>query len=184
MSIAFRKLCEDSEISDRKEMRALARETTRIVCRDDSLAKQSFADECDLNKILEKASRTGMVSHLSRYGEMYGDLAGVDLQEMMNTVARANTMFAELPAEVRREFGNNQQAFFDFVNDPANKDKLKERLPALARSGNQLPQVDRTKGPIELGAGSSPKDSPAPQASKSASGATEAPAEPAPSEHS
>lgn len=170
MSIRFRKLCEDSEIP-RCEIRAQAREFSRYQP-GESQTKQSFKDECDINKILEKASRTGMVSHLSKYEGQYADFADVDLQTMMNTVARANTLFAELPAEIRREFGNSQEAFFSFVNNPENRDSLKEKLPALAKSGNQLPNVDRTTRPIETSpTGSS---STAPEAPKLPKGAKQA----------
>lgn len=153
MSLKIAKMARDSGMDvkkDIKAIRALARDECRVRCEDDSRTKQSFKEDCDINLILEKASRTGMVSHLSKYGAQYGDFVDVDFESMLNTVAEANTLFAELPAEVRREFGNSQQKFFDFVNDPANKDDLHEKLPALAKAGTQLPQVDRSKTTIEM----------------------------------
>ncbi|AJK28246.1 putative minor capsid protein [Eel River basin pequenovirus] len=152
MSQAFAELVRDSEIP-KDQHRKFAREFTKVEFPEGSgKTKQEFKEECDINFILERASRTGMVSHLSKFEPQYADISGVDLQEMMDTVAHANTMFAELPAEVRREFGNNQQAFFDFVNDPSNQGKLAEKLPALAKRGNQLPNVDRRTAPIETSA--------------------------------
>ena len=80
--------------------------------------KQSFKDECDVNKILEKAQIAGGLSHLQRHGASYGDFtqAPKDLLEAKQLLDRGQAIFDELPAEIRREFKNNPQTFFEFVN--------------------------------------------------------------------
>lgn len=113
----------------------------------DGMTKQSFKDQCDLNKIIQKAARTGTLSHLQRHGAEYGDFSDVpSLLEAHERIQRGNAIFAELPAELRREFGNNAFDFFAFVNDPANADRLREVLPGLAQPGQQLPAVRRSAG--------------------------------------
>lgn len=105
--------------------------------------KQSFIDECDINKILERAQKAGGLSHLEKYGAEYSDFseAPTDLLEAHERIDRGKQIFAELPAEIRREFKQNPFEFFAFVNDPANADNLKKVLPQLAERGNYFPDV-------------------------------------------
>jgi len=111
---------------------------------EDGRTKISFQDETDVNKIIERHARLGTLSHLENYGGQYGDLAGFDFQEAQNQIAKANSMFEQLPGEIRREFNHDAQQFFEFVNDPANADDLASKLPALAKPGYQLPNVRPT----------------------------------------
>lgn len=111
----------------------------------DGRTKQAFKDSTDINKILAKAQKVGSLSHLVRHGAMYGDFSDVpDLLEAKSRIERGQKIFDDLPSEVRREFANDQFAFFTFVNDPANADRLREVLPALAARGRQMPAVIRT----------------------------------------
>lgn len=126
----------------------------RLDCKDDpGRTKQEFADDCNINRIIEKFQKTGTVTHLAKHGANYGDIDPLDLHEAMNIVAKANSMFAELPSEVRREFKGDPQMFLEFVQDPANKDDLAEKLPALAKPGNQFPAVDVTTMAAAMAAG-------------------------------
>ena len=56
-------------------------------------------------------------------------------------LSRGREIFDELPVELRSEFNQSPAQFFDYVNDPANKDRLAELLPALAEPGRQLKRV-------------------------------------------
>jgi len=110
----------------------------------DGQTKQSFKDQTDVNKIIARHARSGTLSHLEQWGGQYGDLSGFDFQTAQNQIAKANSMFEQLPAEVRREFSNSPERFFEFVNDPENSDSLAEKLPDLAKPGTQLPNVRPT----------------------------------------
>ena len=107
----------------------------------DGRTKQSFKDSCDINKILKKAQGTGSLAHLIKYPEgVYAEFDGeFGLLEAQQRIARAGEIFADLPSEVRREFGNNPLDFVAFAGDPANAGKLAELLPALAKPGNYFP---------------------------------------------
>ena len=100
-----------------------------------------YKDTCDINRILDKAKRTGVVSHINKHGQQYGDFTDFDYEDAQIQIAKANSIFYDLDAEIRKEFGNKPKAFFDFVNNPENKDALAERLPHLAQPGKQLPDV-------------------------------------------
>ncbi len=103
--------------------------------------KQSQKDQCDINKLLEKAARQGSLSHLDKYQPKYGDWSGYDFEEHIKKIADANTIFEDLPAEVKKEFNQSTQEFFEFVTNPENSDKLPQLLPKIANQGNYFPPV-------------------------------------------
>ncbi len=103
----------------------------------DGRTKQSFKDETDINKLLQRAEKTGTISHLNKYEARYGDFANFDFFEAQLQLAKGGEIFADLPAEIRSEFNQSAAQFFDYVNDPANKDRLGILLPALAEPGRQ-----------------------------------------------
>lgn len=113
---------------------------------DDGRTKQSFKDSADINKILAKAQRVGSLSHLVKHGASYGDFSDMpDLLQANQRLQRGMEIFSELPSEVRREFDQDAGKFFAYVNDPANKDKLADLLPHLAKPGTQMPAPLRSQ---------------------------------------
>ncbi len=102
-----------------------------------SMTKQSFKDETDINKILQRAQKTGTISHLNKYEAQYGDFSDYDFFNNSLMMAKGREIFDELPSEVRNEFKNSPAGFFKYVNSPENKDKLAKLLPALAEPGRQ-----------------------------------------------
>lgn len=92
-----------------------------------SMAKQSFREECDINVIMKKYEKTGVIAHAREFEGRYGDYTNVqDYQESLNQVMAAQEMFMTLPATVRREFDNDPAKFLAGVEDPAMKDRLVE----------------------------------------------------------
>ncbi|AXL15302.1 internal scaffolding protein [Microviridae sp.] len=91
-----------------------------------SMTKQSFRDECDINKIMAKFQRTGAIDHFAKHAPQYGDATAIELQDALNVVANANTMFEELPATIRKKFENDPQQFLDFVQDEGNAAEMIE----------------------------------------------------------
>jgi len=100
----------------------------------DGRTKQSFKDETDVNLIIQKHTRMGTLSHLEQWGGQYGDLGDFDFQSAQNQLAKANSMFEQLPSSVRNKFSNDPERFFEYVNREENKDVLAEKLPELAKN--------------------------------------------------
>jgi len=108
---------------------------------DDGRTKQAFKDSTDINKIIAKAQKAGTLAHLQKYDKaVYGEFENYDLLEAYNKLNRANEIFADLPSEIRNEFGNDAIKFAGFASDPTNVDRLGELLPQLAEPGRQWPQ--------------------------------------------
>ncbi len=130
----------------------------------DGRTKQSFKDETDINAIIDKHARMGTLSHLEQWGGQYGDLSDFDFQTAQNQMAKANSMFEQLPAGVRQEFSNSPEQFFEFVNDPANINDLANKLPELAAPGLQPPNLNPTADNPPAPDPAPPEPTPAPEA--------------------
>ncbi len=98
----------------------------------DGRTKQAFKDEADINKILRRAQKAGTMSHLEKYESTYGDFADFDFFGAQIQLTKGRDVFDALPSELRSEFDQSPAAFFDYVNDPANVDDLRKKLPGLA----------------------------------------------------
>ncbi len=103
----------------------------------DGRTKQSFKDETDINKILQRAQKTGTISHLTKHQGRYADFSEFDYFENLRKLTEGRQIFDDLPSEIRNEFNQNPAEFFKYVNDPANKDDLMKKLPGLAAPGRQ-----------------------------------------------
>lgn len=104
----------------------------------DGRTKQAFKNETDIQIIMARADKAGTISHLQKFEGIYADYSDFDFHEQTERLTQGRMVFDELPAEVRKEFGQSPQAFFEYVNDPANIDKLAEKLPHLAKPGKQM----------------------------------------------
>lgn len=102
---------------------------------DEGATHQSFKDECDINNIIKKYKRTGVLTHVTSAVGQYGDYSSVpDFHEAMNIVARAQQEFELLPAALRKRFANDPAQFLDFVGNEAN-------LPEMRSLGLLNPEV-------------------------------------------
>lgn len=83
---------------------------------------QSFAKDADINNIMAKYSRTGVLGDPSRpvRQAVFGDFSGLDFQSDMNRLMDARERFMQLPSDIRNRFNNDPGELIDFVSDPAN----------------------------------------------------------------
>ena len=89
-----------------------------------SRAKQSFKKECDINQIMAKYQKTGLVQHLNKNQPKYGFASANSFHEAMTLVTNAETTFSELPSAIRRKFKESPAAFLAFCEDPANRSEM------------------------------------------------------------
>lgn len=87
-----------------------------------SMTKQSFRDECDINSIMARYEKDGVVDHLARVPAQWGDFTdALDYHSAMSIVVQAEERFAALPASVRKRFGNDPAQMLEFLEDPDNR---------------------------------------------------------------
>ena len=133
-----------------------------------SLTRQAHKDECDINHIMARFQKTGLLSHVAAFEGDYAEYAEIDFHTAMNQIAAAKSMFETVPSNIREEFDNDPGRFIEFVNNPENADKMREM-------GLAKPMTPPGVPPVPEGAPS--QDAPADgQAPPEAPAATDVPA--------
>lgn len=94
-----------------------------------SMCQDHFAEGSDINRIVERFDRTGVLStgvqgtHVAKYGD-FSKIG--DYQSAVNMVNQSMERFMELPAKVRKYFRNDPSLFIQFmdnIEDPQYKAK-------------------------------------------------------------
>lgn len=103
-------------------------------CDEPSMTKQSDAAACDINKIMAKYEKSGLLMHLNQNEPFYGDVSNVpDYQAALAVVQKSEEMFMSLPGDIRARFENDPAKYLAFVSDPANKE-LMGKMDMLAKA--------------------------------------------------
>lgn len=85
-----------------------------------SRTQQHFKDNCDINSIIKRHSRTGVLPLNSRQ-PLYGDFSNITtLHELKNRLYEINADFMKLPSYTRAKFQNNPEVMLEWLNDPNN----------------------------------------------------------------
>lgn len=99
-----------------------------------SMTKQSFKNECDINGIMAKFEKTGIIEHARNYQGDYTDCINIsDYHTAHNQILAAQDAFASLPASIRKKFENDPYAFISFAQDPANHQEMVDLGLAYAK---------------------------------------------------
>lgn len=136
-------------------------------------ADQSFKESSDINNIIQKAQRTGVLSHVNKNAQFYEDLTDFDYEGSKNKIAEANSAFYDLDADIRAEFNNNPGQFLKVVG-PMKKHEIIQKFPEWAEPERQLPV------PGQLTTQPAPPADPAPPPTAGGGGPTD-PVDPDPS---
>lgn len=109
----------------------------------EELTEQHHKEMCEINTILKKYDKTGLITHVNNAKASYGDYSEVnEYQESLNIVIRAQDDFAQLPSDIRKRFGNDPGLFLEFVTDPKNMDQMVEM--GLAVKPEPVPPIEVT----------------------------------------
>jgi phage internal scaffolding protein len=95
---------------------------TGLFCPEPTLAQQQFAEECDINTIVNQFLRGGEMPD-NELKPQFGDFTGAisDYHAALNLVIAADEAFFALPASIRTRFHNDAAEYVDFFNDPKNR---------------------------------------------------------------
>lgn len=96
------------------------RKRVQIEFLDESLTKQCFAEDCDVNNIMKKWIKTGELPGTDVVPK-FGDFTNVsDYQESCNRVIEAQMQFEALDSKIRSRFANDPANLMNFLQDPSN----------------------------------------------------------------
>ncbi len=87
---------------------------------------QAHKDESDINLIMAKYIRSGVIEHGNANSQRYGFAPAVDFREALELINEAETQFAGLPSAIRSKFDNSAEAFLAFCEQPDAVSKLVE----------------------------------------------------------
>lgn len=124
------------------EVRADGRRRVGMRCEGGSKTERAHGNEVNINQIVARYHRTGMLP--TRLGSpMYGDFTAVsDYHGAVEAVKQADEEFMKLPAAVRKRFGNDAGRLLEFLEDPANR-------PEAERLGLVEPAKASVEAPVE-----------------------------------
>lgn len=95
-------------------------------------AQQHFADAADMNKIMERYHKTGLLQGpgpgrlVGARKPMFIEVSGESFHEMLCKVQEIQGQFSGLPSRVRRRFANNPERLLAFLQDPKNLEEAIE----------------------------------------------------------
>lgn len=97
-----------------------------LECKDVSLADSSQQSATDINNIMRKYKKTGVITHITNAIPQFGDVSQIgDYQSCLERVKNAEQLFSELPARTRERFRNDPAQFLSFMD---NEDNFEEAI--------------------------------------------------------
>ncbi len=112
----------------------------QIDCSKGGRTRQCFKDECDVNRIMKKWTKDGLLSHVAAHQGDYGDFTGVqDYHTSHNQMIAAEEAFMSLPSQIRKKFANDPASFLNFVSKEENFDEMVEMGLANPRPPTKIP---------------------------------------------
>ncbi len=116
-----------------------------------SRTKQSFLEECDINRILAQYARTGLLTHVRERPGFYVDVSDMpDYRSALDAVKQAEDLFLRLPSKTRVRFNNDPALFLDFCNDPDSEAEMRDlgllppvEVPVVAEPVATPPPADK-----------------------------------------
>lgn len=115
-----------------------------------TVTQQAGKDACDINQIMARFVKTGVMDHVREHGPEYGFASSDTFNDSMQIVAKANSMFEDLPSQIRTKFENDPAKFLDFVQDEKNQEEMQEMGLAIKQTTNATPPLAETsQTPLE-----------------------------------
>jgi len=119
-------------------------------CPEPTRTQQQFKDQCNINNILARYEKNGMITHINRNTPHYDDYSKLkSFKDSLDIVHTTHDLFMSLPPKVRSRFQNDPAELISFMNNEANKDEaIKLGLVSQPMVKNQeAPNDDKTTIP-------------------------------------
>lgn len=104
------------------------KEDFKLFCKDKGRTRQEFVKDCDLNRIVDKYTKTGVLPFQGREKlGIYADVSELpDYKSALDFVMSARDSFAELNPNIRKRFHNNPQELLEFLSDSNNDEEARK----------------------------------------------------------
>lgn len=113
-----------------------------LECKDVSLADESQQSATDINNIMRKYKKTGVITHITNAIPQFGDVSQIgDYQSCLERVRHAEQLFSELPARTREKFQNDPAQFLSFMDNENNLEEAIKLGLAIPKPVQQTPPI-------------------------------------------
>ena len=97
-------------------------------CDKTTMTEQHHKQSCDINHIMAKYVKTGLLTHINENQPQYGDLTGLDFKQSMDLITEQTSKFMTLPAGIRAMFQNDPAQYLDLMTQEDGAEQLKAML--------------------------------------------------------
>lgn len=105
------------------------------------LTDQSSKNMSDINNIMLQYQKTGLLPvQQEKVAQYIDNTLAMPLEQAHELIRDARTMFAELPAPIRKLMDNDPTNLVSFLNDSDNKEILIKH--GVIEEKNQLPEIE------------------------------------------
>jgi len=95
-----------------------------IICKGGK-TKKSMQKECDINYLIERYQKKGIIPPIKNKPALYGDFSTVeDFQKSLSVVEKASEQFDGLSPEIKKRFHFDPSEFLKFCTDVKNQEEL------------------------------------------------------------
>lgn len=105
-----------------------------------SLTEQHHAKACDINAIMAKYLKTGVLDHVKENEALFGDISQLDFKGSMDTIKAVETQFYDLPAYARKHYQGDPQKYLAAISTEEGIRELRNLKPPgmqYDRDGNR-----------------------------------------------
>lgn len=90
----------------------------------DGRTKQSDGKDVDINTIIKRYTKTGLLDSVREDPAIYADVSQFgDYRSMVDKITLAKNLFMGLPSDIRTRFSNDPALFVSFMGDEKNRDE-------------------------------------------------------------
>lgn len=97
----------------------------------ENIVQQNAKQSCDINSILAKYMKTGVLEHVKSHAPVYADVSNIDYRGAYDSVLRAESAFNALPSSLRKKLDNDPARFVDWMIDSSLDVELKREYGLL-----------------------------------------------------
>lgn len=82
-----------------------------------TLTKQEFKDDCDINLIVKRYKKDGVITHVNPDNPIFAEFAPQDYRNLLDLSIEADQAFKDLPSSLRKRFNNDPVQLMEFVSN-------------------------------------------------------------------
>lgn len=116
------------------------------------MTEQHHEKSCNINSIMAKYQKTGLIDHVNKYKGTYGDVTGADFKAAQDLIAEQKTIFYELPARVRAELDHDPANYLEMVLTEEGQQELAAILNPAPAEPETAPETGSDDGEAEQAA--------------------------------